>query len=182
MPRAPEPFTPSQDLEARRNWTGPVVAGVLTAELAEFCRSGVSIVIAASTPDRMPLAGRALACRFLPDGRMRIFLPQAINAALLAAFDQGSPIAVTFSAPHNHRSIQIKATAMRRVALEDGDLEETARQVRAFEDDLVFVHYTRRFAGHYTAYRPQEAIAIEIAPTEAFVQTPGPGAGELLAS
>ncbi|MGV3548376.1 hypothetical protein [Rhizobium sp.] len=182
MPRAPEPFTPLQDLEARRLWSGPVVAGVLTSELAEFCESGVSIVMAASGADGLPIAGKALACRILPAGRMRIFLSEAFNALLASAFDQGSPIAVTFSAPHNHRSIQVKATRVLRVPLEEGDGDAVARQVRAFEDDLVFVHYTRRFAKHYTAYKPEETIAIEVSPSEAFVQTPGPGAGEPLSS
>jgi hypothetical protein len=182
MPRAPEPFTPHQDLEARRNWAGPVVAGVLTTELAEFCESGVSVVIAACASDGMPIAGRAKACRILPGGRMRIFLSEALNAPLLVAFGQGSPIAVTFSAPRNHRSIQVKALSVRRVELDEGDLAEVDRQVRAFENDLVFVHYSRRFSQHYTAYHPEQTIAIEIEPTDAFVQTPGPGAGEQLAS
>lgn len=182
MPRAPEPFTPSQDLEARRRWSGPVVAGVLTTELAEFCESGVSVVIAASTREGMPIAGRAKACRILPDGKMRLFLAEAFNAPLLMAFDHGSPIAVTFSAPHNHRSIQVKAHAVGRVELAEGDLAEVIRQVQAFEDDLVFVHYTRRFSQHYTAYRLEETVAIEFSPSDAFVQTPGPGAGEQLAS
>lgn len=180
MPRAPEPFSPYQDLEARRSWAGPVVAGVLTTELAEFCESGVSIVIAASTREGFPVAGRAKACRILPDGRMRILLAGAFNAPLLAAFDQGSPIAATFSAPHNHRSIQVKALTVRHVTLEEGDHAEVHRQVKAFEDDLVFVHYTRKFSQHYTAYRPEETVAIEFSPVEAFVQTPGPGAGEQL--
>src|SRR5262245_61236312 len=130
----PPPFTPCQDLEARRQWSGPVVAGVLTSELAEFCQGGVSVVIAASTADGLPIAGRAKACRIMPDGRMRIFLTEAINRPLFAAFDRGSPIAVTFSQPRNHRSIQVKARSVQRVALEEGDIEEVTRQIRAFED------------------------------------------------
>lgn len=177
----PLPFTPCQDLEARRQWAGPVVAGVLTTELGEFCQSGVSVVIAASTADGLPIAGRGKACRIMPDGRMRIFLTEAINEPLFAAFDRGSPIAVTFSAPRNHRSIQVKARSVRRVDLDEGDIAEVARQVRAFEDDLVFVNYARRFAEHYTAYHPEAVVAIEFSPKDAFVQTPGPGAGEQLA-
>ena len=177
----PLPFTPSQDLEARRKWAGPVVAGVLSTELAEFCESGISVVIAAATTTGMPIAGRGKACRIMPDGRMRVFLAEAVNTPLLEAFDRGSPIAVTFSAPRNHRSIQVKAMSVRRVELEDGDLVEVARQVQLFEDDLVFVNYAQRFAAHYTNYRPEEVIAIEFSPKDAFVQTPGPGAGEQLA-
>lgn len=180
MPRALQPFTPCQDLEARRQWAGPVVAGVLTTELAEFCESGVSVVIASATSDGMPIAGRAKACRIMPDGKMKIFLPELLNTPLMAALRRGAPIAVTFSAPRNHRSIQVKATSVSEIDLEDGDLAEVARQVKLFEEDLVFVNYAPRFSAHYTNYRPDEIIAIEFAPRDAFVQTPGPGAGEQL--
>lgn len=182
MPRALQPFTPFQDIEARRQWVGPVIAGVLTQELAEFCESGVSVICAASTVDGLPIAGRGKACRIMPDGMMRIFLPEPGNTALLAALSTGSPVAVTFSAPRNHRSIQLKGVSVRPVDLEDGDLDRVARQVKAFENDLVFVNYPQRFSAAYTAYRPEEIVAIEFSPKDAFVQTPGPGAGEALAS
>ena len=181
MPRASQPFTPFQDIEARRRWAGPVVAGVLTEELAEFCQGGVSIVIAARSPDGMPIAGMAKACRITPEGRMRLFLAEPANRALLSAFGHGSPIAATFSAPRNHRSIQVKASSVRPAELGDGELAEIARQVKAFAGELVFVNYTPRFANAFTAYREEDIVAIEFAPDDAFVQTPGPGAGEQLA-
>jgi len=182
MPRALQPFTPCQDIEARRQWAGPVIAGVLTQELAEFCESGVSVVIAASTADGLPIAGRGKACRIMPGGTMRIFLAEPGNTALLAAFSAGSSVAATFSAPRNHRSIQVKGSAVRPVGLDEGDLDKVARQVKDFENDLVFVNYPPRFSAAYTAYRPEEIVAIEFSPKDAFVQTPGPGAGEALAS
>lgn len=181
MPRALQPFTPFQDIDARRQWTGPVIGGVLTQELAEFCESGVSVVIAASTADGRPIAGGGKACRITSEGRMRIFLSEPGNSVLLAAFAAGSSIAVTFSAPRNHRSIQVKGTLVRRVELEDGDIDEVARRVRSFESELVCVNYPPRFAAAFTAYRPEEIVAIEFSPKDAFVQTPGPGAGEVLA-
>jgi len=181
MPRAASPSTPSEELEARRRWDGPVIAGVLTQELAEFCESGVSIVIAARGADGLPIAGVARACRITRDGRMRVFLPEAANAALLGALAQGSPFAATFSAPRNHRSIQVKASVARQVEMAAGELDAVDRQVRTFASELVFVSYTPRFAAAYTAYRPDDIVAIEFSPHDAFVQTPGPGAGEQLA-
>lgn len=180
MPRA-LPFTPSQDIEARRRWSGPAVAGVLTQELAEFCQSGVSVVIAARAADGTPMAGMAKACLITPEGMMRIFLPGPANAGLLDAFSRGSPIAATFSAPRNHRSIQVKSGPVQRADIQVGDLDEVARQIRIFASELVIVNYTPRFAAAYTGYRPEEIVAIEFLPDDAFVQTPGPGAGEQLA-
>lgn len=180
MPRAASPSTPSEEIEARRRWDGPVIAGVLTQELAEFCQSGVSIVIAASTADGLPIAGVARACRITPGGRMRILLSARANMALLGALARGSAFAATFSAPRNHRSIQIKALSARQVDPTVGELDEVERQVRTFTSELVFVSYTPRFAGAYTGYSLDDIVAIEFSPHEAFVQTPGPGAGEHL--
>jgi hypothetical protein len=180
MPRASQPSTPFDDIEARRRWTGQIIAGVLTQDFADFCQSGVSVVIAARAPDGKPIAGIAKACRITRDGRMRVFLAEPPNAALLSALEQRSPVAVTLSMPRDHRSIQIKALCAWRVDLEDNDLGEVARQVQAFAGELVFVNYTPRFAAAYTGYRPEEIVAIEFSPTAAFVQTPGPGAGEQL--
>ena len=88
--------------------------------------------------------------------------------------------ALTFTEPRTHRSIQVKADRARRVELESGDLERVARQVAFFESELVFVNYTPRFAAYYCAYRNEEVVALELSPSHAFVQTPGPGAGEQL--
>lgn len=180
MPRAQEPFTPSQDIEARRRWAGPVVAGVLTSELAAFCQSGVSVVLGARSAVGAPIAGLALACRITSEGVMRLFLRAPANQGLLAALAQGSPIAATFSEPRTHRSIQVKASSARQVPVEPLEFDEIARQVKIFENELIFVNYTPRFSAYYCAYRDEEVVAIEISPREAFVQTPGPGAGEQL--
>lgn len=179
MPRA-TPFTPSQDIEARRRSAGPIIAGVLTRELADFCESGVSVVLAVSTISGQPIAGLALACRITSEGTMKIFLREPANVPLLAALAGGSVIALTFTEPRTHRSIQVKADRARRVELESGDIERVARQVAFFESELVFVNYTPRFAAYYCAYRDEEVVALELSPRHAFVQTPGPGAGEQL--
>ena len=181
MSRALQPFTPLQDLEARRRWSGPAIAGVLTEELADFCQGGVSIIIAARSARGLPVAGIALACRITPAGEMRIFLREPANVPVLAALDKGSPLAVTFSQPRTHRSIQVKTPRAGRAEIEDGDLDAIARKMRLFEDELVLVNYSRRLAAFYCAYRDDEVVSVAFRPTDAFVQTPGPGAGEQLA-
>lgn len=179
MPRA-IPFTPSQDIDARRRSAEPVIAGVLTGELVAFCESGVSVVLGVSTVSGQPLVGLGLACHVTSGGKMRVFLREPANVPLLAAVAGGSAVALTFSEPRTHRSIQVKADRARRVELEDDDLERVARQVEYFESELVFINYTPRFAAYYCAYRDEEVVALELSPRQAFVQTPGPGAGEQL--
>lgn len=182
MPRAAQPFTPNQDLEARRNWTGPVIADVLTSDLVAFCQSGVSVVLAATTSDGLPVAGKGLSVLISAEGRVRIYLRECINMPLLAALDAGSGIAATFTEPRTHRSIQMKAKATRRLAVEPTDLPEVARQIRHFGNDLVDMSYTHRLVEHYCMYADEELVVIEYLPSDAFVQTPGPGAGSQLGS
>ena len=112
--------------------------------------------------------------------QLKIFLREPANVPLLAALAGGSAIALTFSEPRTHRSIQVKADRAKQVELEADDLALIARQVAIFESELVFVNYTPRFAAYYCAYRDEEVVALELSPRNAFVQTPGPGAGEQL--
>ncbi|MCB1445130.1 MAG: hypothetical protein KDJ87_04810 [Rhizobiaceae bacterium] len=154
---------------------------MLTQDLAEFCQSGVSVILAARSARGLAIAGLALACRITSEGRMRILLRGPANGPILAALDADSPIAVTFSEPCTHRSIQVKAPRAARADVEAGDTEEIERQGRSFGEQLIRIGYTPRFADHYRAYRRDEIVALEFLPTDAFVQTPGPGAGEQLA-
>jgi hypothetical protein len=171
-----------QDLEARRNSTGPLLAGVLTEEIAQFCQSGVSVALAARLSDGRPIVGLALACRIGSGGDIVIFFRKPANRALMEAIDAGSALAATFSEPRTHRSIQIKGASARVVDQMPGDRELTAHQSRIFRDELIHVNYPFRFSSYYCAYSDDEVGAIEFVPKSVFVQTPGPGAGSLLDS
>jgi hypothetical protein len=180
MARALQPATPHQDLDAHRKWAGRRLAGILTPELREFCQSGLSIALGSRAADGLPLSGHGLACLIDDSGAVRILLREPANPELLRAVASGAKIAATFSEPRTHRSIQLKAGSSRRVPLAKGDLEAVATQCAKFESELEFVGYTRQFSSYYCAYRPEEVVAIEFVPEEAYVQTPGPGAGSML--
>lgn len=180
MPRAERPMTPQKDLDARRNWAGPVVAGVLTPELVAFCQSGVSVVLGTLGGDGRPIAGIALACAIDEIGMVRIFLREPSNRDLLQAIERGGAIAVTFTEPRTHRSIQIKGERAKRTEHSARDLVTVARQIAVFRRELEFVDYPPKFAAYYCTYREEEVTAFEFVPHEAFVQTPGPGAGSVL--
>lgn len=178
--RAEVPATPAQEhgsVSARLSEGSP-----LTLELAQFIQSGLSIVVAAVGADRRPLAGVALACRVAPSGEVRVALRRPAALALLAAFAQGSAIAVTFSRPITNRSIQLKATRAAECPRTPEDEAELARQTAAFRDELRAVEHDEPFARLYTAYEAAEITVLAFTPERAFVQTPGPGAGAELAN
>lgn len=181
MPRADMPASPAQELEARRTWTGPFLAGgVLTGELATFAQCGVSIVLASCGPGLRPVVGRGLACHIDADGRTRIVLRRSSNPDILHALESGGRLAVTFTQPTTHRSIQIKSSGCRLAAPSAEDVKRAHDQTAAFRADLKATGYIDTFAAGYTRFAQDDLIVLECEPEEAFVQTPGPLAGSPL--
>lgn len=181
VPRASQPASASEEVVARQRWTGATLAGgVLTIELADFCASGVSIVLASCGPAGRPVVGRGLACRIGGEGRMRIVLRRSSNHALLDALASGWHIAATFTQPTTHRSIQIKAKGATVSEPEVADGPAVMAQTLAFRRELVDVGYPDIFAATYVAFEPHELVALDFLPEQAFVQTPGPSAGSAL--
>lgn len=181
MLRAEEPASPDQELAARRRSDDrSVAAEVLTADLARFCQSGVSIVIASGDRDGWPVVGRGLACRIDGPGPVRIVLRVSSNSALLDAVRDGGGLAVTFTRPTTHRSIQLKAAAAQIGALAPEDAPAARTQTAAFSADLVACGHPDEFAQAYCIFEPHDLTAVDFVPGQAFVQTPGPGAGSAL--
>jgi hypothetical protein len=180
MPRAHRPSTPSDELEAFAGRRASFAAGVISAELKAFCQSGISIIVAARGRDGEPIGGLALGCAFDPSGHARILMARRANEALLQAFEAGSGIAATFSRPVDHRSIQLKASAARIVPVRAGDDTLLAAQCAGMTRELLEVGYSQTFALGYCAFTLADIVAVAFEPEQAFVQTPGPGAGSRL--
>lgn len=153
----------------------------LSPELAAFCESGISIVVAAHGSEGWPVVGLALACRADPARqRLRLVLARTPNLALLDAVREGGTVAATFSQPGSHRSIQMKGGFARLEAVKAEDRSCAAQQAQAFRRIMVQGGYSDSFAAAYCAYRPEDLAALSFAPAAAFLQTPGPGAGAAL--
>lgn len=181
MPRSEQPSSPYEELAARRRWTGPTLAnGVLTPELAQFCQSGISIVLGSCDRDRHPVVGRGLGCAVDGNGLVRIVLRKSSNAAVLQSVAGGAGVAVTFTRPRDHRSIQLKAASARLAAAGPQDASLAAAQTMGFVTELTNVGYPEAFATRYCAFEAGDLAALEFVPQDAFVQTPGPRAGSAL--
>jgi hypothetical protein len=168
----PRPAQPKDDLSGRPPWQAP--DGSLAPDFAKFVQAGVSICVGACERGRDPVAGLGLACRLSGDGRLRLMLRRRGNERLLASVADGSPVAVTFTQPTTHRSIQLKASSAALAAPEPEDEPHRARQHRALRDELVAIGYSSTLATTYRACEGEELAIIVFVPEEAFVQTPGP--------
>ena len=178
MPRASQPHTPDHDLAAQRAYvSGRPGPAILTPDLADFCQSGVSVILAASGPGEAPVAGIGLGCRVLREGKFRILLHRSGNDALLATAQRGGRVSATFSQPYTHRSIQVKGTVIAIATASDDDSAAATRQMAGLSDELLVIGEATEFANAYCYVDAADLVAIDIAPNAAFVQTPGPGAG-----
>ncbi len=154
---------------------------VLDAELAAFCQSGVSITAGTRGAGLVPNATRALGCRVSADRRrVTVFILAAQSEGAMADIGANGAIAVVFSYPPTHRTVQLKAGDAVLGALEAGDAERIARYREAFRESLVGIGYGRGLPDTLLAGPLEDCVAVSFTPSAAFVQTPGPGAGKPL--
>ncbi len=157
--------------------TGTVV---LSHEIVAFIESGVSIIVGVVGADGRARAGRALSVRVSAIGAIRLVYAVEGNAALMSTAQSGGPIAVTFSAPMSHRTIQLKAPTTKAEQLEPDDRVSLMRQTDAFAAVLGAIGYPPSFVTSFRDRRSLDVCALSFIPNAAFEQTPGPGAGREL--
>ncbi len=156
---------------------GPIL---LPEEVLEFIQSGVSIIVGVVGADGHARAGRALAARVVTGGAIRLLYTEDGNAAIKASASSGGPIAVTFSAPMSHRTIQLKAMSSRAEHFEPDDQISLESQMDAFAGVLRAVGYPASFVQSFCEGRSVNIGALSFSPHAAYEQTPGPGAGREL--
>ena len=167
---------PRQEVPSRER-PGDLSNAALTPDLATFCQSGVSIVAASRDGTGRPVVGRAVGCTINSEARVRILVRRSSNARLFQAVEERAPLAVTFTRPTTHRSIQLKAAGAQMAGLAPEDVAAAASQAAALRSELIEDGYTATFATGYCAFAADDLAALDFIPSEAFEQTPGPKAG-----
>lgn len=152
----------------------------LPDEVLEFIQSGVSIIVGVVGADGRARAGRALAARVVTGGVIRLIYTEDGNVAIKASASSGGPIAVTFSAPMSHRTIQLKAVSSRAEHFGPDDQCSVENQMDAFAAVLRAVGYPASFVQSFCEGRSVNLGALSFLPQVAYEQTPGPGAGREL--
>ena len=156
---------------------------VLDAANAAFITSGVAIVVAGRDADHLPTAVRAVGCRVAPDNRrVAVFVPRSQATQVLENVRENREIAAVFCQPSTHRTIQIKSRDAVLVAVAPDDLAGIVAQTDRFIADIAKLGHAAELARAVVSYAPADLVGIEFAPHAAFAQTPGPRAGERLAT
>ena len=145
-------------------------------DLVEFLTSGVSILVATRSGDRVPEAVRAYAAVVSPDRcRLELIVPNGLGDRMIDNLRDNGRIAVAFSRAIDHVSVQVKGScvAMRPTTEDDRAVVERFRA--AYIEGLYLVGMPRSLTSRFRAL-PGTMVTLEV--TGVFNQTPGPRAGE----
>jgi len=152
---------------------------MLDASVAAFVQQGVSILVASRDASNLPHVSRGTGCSVLDDKHLVVYVPTTRSTALLDAIRDSSAIAVVFSEPATHRTIQIKGTDAASVAT-----PADAAMLNRYADDFLGVlgslGYNAAMADSLVRMQPGEVTGVAFTATAIFNQTPGPRAGEPL--
>lgn len=146
-----------------------------------FLLGPVSINAAGRDAAQIPSVSRALGCRVSADRReVTVLLAAARAGELIADYQANGAIAVVFSRPSTHETLQLKGSDARVEPPAPGDRELIAAYREALASELASLGYGRDFAMTLTAFGDDPLVAVRFTPTVVFLQTPGPGAGRRL--
>ena len=149
---------------------------VVPPELVDFFEGGVSLLVGTCDDAQKPESTRAVGACVAPDrARLTIYLNQVNSERTVANLAVNPRVAVCFTRPIDHRTIQVKGQALRVRPTLDSEKPRLERYISAFVEALYLVGVTRAVGGRL-AFWPSQAVEIEI--ESLFVATPGPGAGE----
>jgi hypothetical protein len=148
---------------------------------AGFITSGVSINASSRTDENIPVMGRVAGCRVSTDRRtVTLFLSNACAPELIEAVRKSGQIAVVFSSPLTAQALQLKGADAAVVRPQDQDFKVLEQHCDTFVTEVCPLDYTEAAIRAYLWFDPADICAVTFTPREAFVQTPGPRAGEPL--
>ena len=152
----------------------------LDAEHAAFIQGAVSVVVSSRNSQHVPDVVRGCGCRISRDRRRVTVLVEAARAgSVLDDIAANGLIAVVFSQPSTHRTIQLKGSDARVARVTGADRVIAQRHLLAWVQDLQLIGYAADFARAVRGEAP-DLVAVAFTLASAFLQTPGPAAGTRL--
>jgi hypothetical protein len=154
---------------------------LLSKEHIAMIDQGVSTIVASRDAAMRPSLMRAVGSCITPDGgEITVYLARSQSRQLLQDLAATGQIAVVFSVPSNHRSLQVKAGSISGRAANAGDLPVLRRYLEAMEVEICSLGHQAPLVRAMLAFELDDLVAIVFSPTEAYDQTPGPRAGTVL--
>jgi hypothetical protein len=155
----------------------------IPADLLAMMRRGVSVIVGSRDAALRPSLMRAVGSDVSADGaRITVYLARSQSRQLLQDIAATGHVAVVFSEPASHRTLQLKASSARTRPAESADEPLLARYLASMEVEIQRVGYSAEIARAMLAHRLDDVVAVTFTPEQAFDQTPGPRAGTELGS
>jgi hypothetical protein len=154
---------------------------VLDAANAAFIQQRVSINIAANARDNRPALSRAYGCRVSVDRRqVTVYVYRQSARDVLNNVRGTGAVAVVFSRPSTHETLQLKADDAELVECNADDEAAIAQCSASFAEELMAIGFARQFAAAMIERQDGGMVGVRFTPNAAFIATPGPRAGEKL--
>jgi hypothetical protein len=155
---------------------------LLPPDLLALIARGVSTIVGSRDLAHRPSIMRAVGSSVAPDGRcITVYLSRRQSRQLIQDVATTGQLAVVFSEPATHKSVQVKATGAVIRNAEAADEPLLARYLASMEQEIQRVGYAPPMTRAMLAHRLDDVVAITFEPAQAFDQTPGPRAGTALA-
>ena len=129
---------------------------------------GVSVIVSSCGRDLTPSLMRAVGSQISPLGdRITVFLNRQQSTQLLRDVASTGRVAVVFSEPHSHRTVQLKSRQARLREVTADDAPALQRYLQAMQGELARIGFTPDFAAAMLAHRFDDLSAIEFTPSQA---------------
>lgn len=154
----------------------------LNADFLAIMVRGVSAIVSASDPDLVPSVMRAVGSQVSAEGEhVTVYLNQSQSRQLLRNVATTDRLAVVFSEPSTHRTVQLKARGVRVREASEADVPALQAYLASMTVELGKIGIGPTLVAAMLAHRLDDVVALEFSPEEAFDQTPGPRAGQPIA-
>lgn len=144
----------------------------------------VSVIVGSRDAANRPHVVRALGYRMhdaaRPERGLTIFLDGVGAAQVIADVRDNGQVAVVFSQPSTHQSVQFKGAAARIEPLQPGDAERVQAYIRAMTDEICSLGYPGQLVPAMFSHDPERLINLSFVPDQAFEQSPGVLAGQAI--
>lgn len=137
--------------------------------------SGVSLLVGTRDAALRPASARAFGVEIsAPTGTATVFVAAAGTQVTLANLRDNGQLALTFSRPIDHRSLQVKGRVLSITEADERQRRLQDRYFSRFAEGLIFTGLRQNLLRRIR-YFPSYAVRFRI--ESMFDQTPGPGAG-----
>lgn len=151
---------------------------LLSPEHIAMVDRGVSVIVASRDAALRPSIMRGVGSAISADGtQVTVFLRRSQSLQLMQDIEAGGGLAVVFSEPPTHRTLQLKARQASLRPASPTDQPQLARYLASMQCELAQVGYGPEFAAAMLSAPLEDVVAVQFTPESAFDQTPGPRAG-----